>query len=252
MEVYAAQIDRMDQGVGRIFDLLKEKNELDNTVILFLSDNGGNAEPEGEDFELDTIQDIGGKTFNQSYRRHWANMSNTPFSLYKSYNHEGGISTPLIVHWPEKIKKASVTNQQGHVIDLMPTLMELTGATYPETVDEHKIKEYQGKSMVSVFKGGNFERGAMYFEHKANRAIIDGKWKLVALKGNEPTYKGAWELYDLSIDRAESNNLIDQHPEVAAKLEAKWEKWAQENNVLPLDGRGWGKKIKADINSTEK
>tara|TARA_B100000809_G_scaffold266854_1_gene332239 strand:- start:5425 stop:7062 length:1638 start_codon:yes stop_codon:yes gene_type:complete len=252
MEVYAAQIDRMDQGVGRIFDLLKEKNELGNTVILFLSDNGGNAEPEGEDFELDTIQDIGGKTFNQSYRRHWANMSNTPFSEYKSSNHEGGISTPLIVHWPEKIKKASFTNQQGHVIDLMPTLMELSGAKYPETVDEYIIKEYQGKSMVSVFKGENFERGPLYFEHRANRAIIDGKWKLVATKGNAPTYRGKWELYNLSVDRAESNNLIDQHPEKVAELDAEWEKWARENKVLPLDGRGWSKKVKADINYSKK
>ncbi len=252
MEVYAAQIDRMDQGVGRIFDLLKEKDELDNTIILFLSDNGGNAEPEGKDFDADTIQDIGGKTFNQSYRRHWANMSNTPFSLYKSYNHEGGISTPLIVHWPEKIKKASITNQQGHVIDLMPTLIELTGSTYPEIVEEHKIKSYQGKSMVSVLKGENFERGPLFFEHKANRAIIDGKWKLVAQKGKAPTYKGKWELYDLSVDRAESNNLINQHPEIVTKLEAQWEQWAHENNVLPLDGRGWGKRLKADINYTEK
>lgn len=252
MEVYAAQIDRMDQGIGRIFDLIKEQNELDNTVILFLSDNGGNAEPEGEDFDAETITDIGGKTFNQSYRRHWANMSNTPFSLYKSYNHEGGISTPLIVHWPEKIKKASVTNQQGHVIDLMPTFIELAGASYPEIVDEHKIKAYQGKSMVTVLKGENFERGPLFFEHKANRAIIDGKWKLVSTKGNEPTYKGKWELYDLSVDRAESNNLVDQHPEKVAELNAKWEKWAKENNVLPLDGSGWGKKIKADINYTEK
>jgi len=112
MEVYAAQIDRMDQGIGRIIDLLKERNELDNTIIMFLSDNGGNAEPEGKDFDADTIQDIGGKTFNQSYRRHWANMSNTPFRLYKSSNHEGGISTPLIVHWPKKIKKASITNKK--------------------------------------------------------------------------------------------------------------------------------------------
>jgi len=252
MEVYAAQIDRMDQGVGRIFDLLKEKDELDNTIILFLSDNGGNAEPEGEDFDADTIQDIGGKSFNQSYRRHWANMSNTPFSLYKSYNHEGGISTPFIVHWPEKIKNASVTNQQGHVIDLMPTLIELTGATYPEIIEEHKIKPYQGKSIVSVLNGGTFERGPLFFEHNANRAIIDGKWKLVAKKGKTPSYKGKWELYDLTVDRAESNNLIDQHPEIATKLEAQWEQWAKENNVLPLDGRGWGKRLKADINYTEK
>ena len=252
MEVYAAQIDRMDQGVGRIIDLLKEKNELDNTVILFLSDNGGNAEPEGVDFDADTIQDIGGKTFNQSYRRHWANMSNTPFRLYKSSNHEGGISTPLIVHWPKKIKTASITNQKGHVIDFMPTFMELVEATYPEELNGNKIKAYQGKSLLSAFQGKTTERGPLFFEHQADRAVIDGEWKLVATKAGKKPYKGKWELYDLSVDRSEENNLIEKHPEIAAELDAKWEKWAEENNVLPLDGRGWGKRLKADINYTEK
>jgi arylsulfatase A-like enzyme len=248
MEVYAAQIDRMDQGIGRIIDLLKQNNELDNTIIMFLSDNGGNAEPEGKDFDADTIQDIGGKTFNQSYRRHWANMSNTPFRLYKSSNHEGGISTPLIVHWPEKIKKASITNQKGHVIDFMPTFMELTGATYPTSTNGNEIKPFQGKSFVDALEGSISEREALFFEHEADRAVIEGKWKLVATKGNKPPYKGKWELYDLSVDRSEENNLISKYPDIAIELEQKWERWAQENNVLPLDGSGWGKKIKADIN----
>ena len=252
MEVYAAQIDRMDQGVGRIFDLLKEKDELDNTIILFLSDNGGNAEPEGKDFDAYTIEDIGGKIFNQSYRRHWANMSNTPFRLYKSSNHEGGISTPLIVHWPKHIKSASFTNQKGHVIDLLPTLVELTGASYPKKLGANSIKPLQGKSLVSAFNGKETERGPMFFEHQADRAVIDGKWKLVSTKSKKKPYKGKWELYDLSIDRSEENNLIHQLPEIAEKLEAKWEQWAQQNNVLPLDGRGWGKRLKADINYTEK
>lgn len=252
MEIYAAQIDRMDQGIGRIIDLLKEKNELDNTIIMFLSDNGGNAEPEGEEFDADTIQDIGGKTFNQSYRRHWANMSNTPFRLYKSSNHEGGISTPLIVHWPEKIKKASIINQKGHVIDLLPTFMELAGATYPTSNNGNKIKSYQGKSFVAALEGSISERGALFFEHEADRAVIEGKWKLVATKGNAPTYKGTWELYDLSVDRSEESNLISKYPDIAKQLEQKWELWAKENNVLPLDGRGWGKKIKADTNYSKK
>jgi len=252
MEVYAAQIDRMDQGVGRIVKLLKEKGELDNTLILFLSDNGGNAEPEGTDFNADTIKNPGDNNFNQSYRKNWANVSNTPFRLYKSSNHEGGISTPLIVHWPEKVKKPSIINQKGHVIDLLPTLMELTGATYPDTFEEIKIKPLQGKSLVTSFKGEVTERGPMFFEHQADRAVIDGKWKLVAIKGNNPPYKGKWELYDLSVDRAEENNLIEKHPEIASQLKSKWEEWAKENNVLPLDGRGWGKRLKSDINYTKK
>jgi len=238
--------------VGRIVKLLKEKGELDNTLILFLSDNGGNAEPEGTDFNADTIKNPGDNNFNQSYRKNWANVSNTPFRLYKSSNHEGGISTPLIVHWPEKVKKPSIINQKGHVIDLLPTLMELTGATYPDTFEEIKIKPLQGKSLVTSFKGEVTERGPMFFEHQADRAVIDGKWKLVAIKGNNPPYKGKWELYDLSVDRAEENNLIEKHPEIASQLKSKWEEWAKENNVLPLDGRGWGKRLKSDINYTKK
>jgi len=252
MEVYAAQIDRMDQGIGQIIQLLEEKNELDNTIIMFLSDNGGNAEPEGKDFAADTITNPGDNNFNQSYRRNWANMSNTPFRLYKSSNHEGGISTPLIVHWPEKIKKASISNQQGHVIDFMPTLMELTGANYPKEFNEEKIKAYQGKSLVPAIEGKVTQRGPLFFEHEADRAIIDGKWKLVATKAGKKPYKGKWELYDLSVDRAEENNLIEKYPEISAELEQKWDEWALTNNVLPIDGRGWGKKVKADINYTEK
>lgn len=253
MEVYAAQIDCMDQGIGDIIKLLEEKNQLDNTVIVFLSDNGGNYEPEGNDFDADSINNPGDKNFNQSYRRHWANMSNTPFRLYKSSNHEGGISTPLIVHWPDKIKNASISHQKGHVIDFMPTIMELAGAEYPTELSGNQIKPFQGKSLVPVFEqGSEFERGPLFFEHRGNRAIIDGKWKLVAAVGKAPTYKGAWELYDLSVDRAEENNLIEEYPEIAKKLDIKWENWAHENNVLPLEGRGWGQRLKADINYSEK
>ncbi|WP_281612580.1 arylsulfatase [Flammeovirga sp. SubArs3] len=251
MEVYAAQIDRMDQGVGQIIQFLEEKGDLENTIIMFLSDNGGNKEPEGQLMNVADMKDIGGKTFNQSYRRNWANVSNTPFRLYKSSNHEGGISTPLIVHWPSKIRMAGVSQQSGHVLDILPTLMELTGATYPTENKGHTIKPYQGKSFVSAFDGEIQERGAMYFEHEADRAIIEGRWKLVALKGNKPPYKGQWKLYDLTVDRTEENNLIEQYPEVAKNLEKKWNTWAEENNVLPLDGRGWGKRIKSDINNKD-
>lgn len=251
MEVYAAQIDRMDQGIGQIIDFLDEKDELDNTIILFLSDNGGNKEPEGQLTKASLMTDIGGKTFNQSYRRQWANVSNTPFRLYKSSNHEGGISTPLIVHWPAKIKKGTISNQQGHVLDILPTLMEVSGASYPNTVNNNEIKPFQGVSFASTFEGNHFERGPLFFEHEADRAVIDGKWKLVALKGKKPLYKGKWKLYDLSIDRAEEYDLFDQYPEVSEELIQKWNEWARSNNVLPLDGSGWGKKIKSDINTKD-
>ena len=248
MEVYAAQIDRMDQGIGRIINLLEKEGELDNSIILFLTDNGGNAEPEGKSFDADTINDIGGNSFNQSYRANWANMSNSPFRLYKSYNHEGGISTPLIVHWPKHIKKHSVTQQQGHVIDLLPTFIEISGAKYPTSVNNIEIKPYQGISLLPAIQGNVFDRKTMYFEHEGNRAIIDGKWKLVAEKKGKPPYSKEWELYDLSKDRAESNNLASQFPEKAKELETKWNAWAETNNVLPLDGRGWNQRLKSDVN----
>lgn len=249
MEVYAAQIDRMDQGIGRIVKTLKENGELDNTLILFLSDNGGCAEGQGKDFDANTVTDVGGNTFNQSYRVNWANMSNTPFRLYKSSNHEGGISTPLIMHWPDKIKKPSISNQQGHVIDLMATFIELVGAKYPTEYEGNSIKPFQGKSLLPVINGKTFNRGVMCFEHQADRAIIEGKWKLVSTKSNKPPYQGKWELYDLSVDRAESNNRIEEFPDKASELEEKWDTWAQENNVLPLDGRGWKVRIEADVNN---
>ncbi|WP_111709597.1 arylsulfatase [Lutibacter citreus] len=252
MEVYAAQIDRMDQGIGRIIKLLEDKKQLDNTIILFLSDNGGNKESQGKNFDTDSIVNPGDNKFNQSYRRNWANMSNTPFRLYKSSNHEGGISTPLVVHWPKKIKKASISIQQGHVIDFMPTFMELSGANYPESLDGNEIKPYQGKSLVSAFKGSVSERGPLFFEHEADRAVIDGHWKLVATKDLKPPYTGKWELYDLSVDRAEENNLIEKYPEIVTELEEKWNVWAKKNNVFPLDARGWNKKVQNDINREEK
>ncbi|WP_139956454.1 arylsulfatase [Flavicella sediminum] len=252
MEVYAAQIDRMDQGIGRIIKLLKEKNELDNTIIVFLSDNGGNKESQGKNFDVESMATLGDKNFNQSYRKNWANMSNTPFRLYKSSNHEGGISTPLIVHWPKKIKQGSITNQQGHVIDFMPTLMELAGASYPKSLNGNNIKPYQGKSLVPAFKGSVSKSGPLFFEHEADRAVIDGEWKLVSTKSLKAPYEGKWELYNLSVDRAEENNLIDKHPKIALELEQKWNVWAKENNVLPLDARGWGVKIKSDIHTSKK
>lgn len=251
MEVYAAQIDRMDQGIGRLIKTLEDNQQLDNTLILFLSDNGGNSVPQGKKFDAEKVEDVGGNTFNQSYRRNWANMSNTPFRKYKSNNHEGGISTPLIVHWPNKIKEPSISAQQGHVIDIMPTLIEITGANYPIEEKGNSIKPFQGKSLLPAIYGETYERGAMFFEHQADRAVIEGKWKLVASKSKKPPYKGKWELYDLSVDRAESNNLINENIEKAADLEAKWDNWAEKNNVLPLDGRGWNIRVKTDVNRTK-
>jgi arylsulfatase A-like enzyme len=247
MAVYAAQIDCMDQGIGQIIATLKKNGELDNTVILFLSDNGGCAEPQGGNLTLEDLPSLGGEENQQSYRTNWANVSNTPFREYKSFVHQGGISTPLIVSWPEKIKhKGKITSQVGHVIDIMPTILDLAEANYPEMFNGNSIHPFQGKSLLPAINGKVFKREPLFFEHEANRAVIDGEWKLVSIGTRQFPFEGEWELYNLTNDRSETKNLILKYPERAAELEALWTKWANENQVFPLDNSGWFEKIEAD------
>lgn len=249
MAVYAAQIDCMDQGIGKIVSTLEENGELDNTLILFLSDNGGCAESQGGDLKVEDVNLLGNEYPQQSYRTNWANVSNTPFREYKHFVYEGGISTPLIAHWPSKIKKTDViTSQTGHITDLMPTILEIANASYPKTYNGNDIHQLKGNSLLpTIIDGKTFKHNAVYFEHQANRAVIDGEWKLVSKATNTPPYTGKWELYNLTSDRSEMNDLILQYPEKVEKLAADWEKWAQENNVLPLDNSGGKEKAKKDI-----
>jgi arylsulfatase len=245
MATYAAQIDCMDQGVGRILKTLKEKAALENTVVLFLSDNGGCAEHAGKG----NIDIIGTAETNESYRTAWANVSDTPFRRYKSYVHEGGIASPLIVRWPKglDVPQDSFCDTVGHVIDIMPTCTELAGAQYPDKHSGKDIHPYQGESLVPTFSGRDVTRETMYFEHQANRAIRMGKWKLVSKGTNKEPYTSPWELYDLEKDRTELNDLSKRHPDIATKLEKMWHEWAVENNVYPLDNRGWYQKIEASV-----
>jgi arylsulfatase len=235
MSVYAAQIDCMDQGIGKIIETLKRNNALDNTLIIFLSDNGGCAEPQGGKINKINIDNLGKEEFKQSYRINWANVSNTPFREYKHYVHEGGIATPLIACWPKGIKKRGIIDQTGHLIDLMPTFIELAGAKYPETYNEQEIYPLQGISLSSVFANGQtITRNALFFEHEANRAVIEGNWKLVSKGIKTPPYAGKWELYNLKNDRSEMKNLIEKYPNIALALANKWDEWAKSNNVYPL------------------
>jgi len=245
MATYAAQIDCMDQGVGRILKTLKHKAALENTVVLFLSDNGGCSEHAGKG----NIDIIGTAETNESYRTPWANVSDTPFRRYKSYVHEGGIASPLIVRWPKglDVPQDSFCDTVGHVIDIMPTCAELAGAQYPDKYNGKDIHPCQGKSLVPSFSGRDVSREAMYFEHQANRAIHMGKWKLVSKGTNKKPYIGPWELYDLEKDRTELDDLSKQHPDIAKKLEKIWHDWAVENNVYPLDNRSWYQKIEAGV-----
>ena len=264
MEVYAAMIDSMDQGIGRIVAALKAKGELDNTLILFLQDNGGCAERLGRrgdktraakptlpPMAADALQPrmipkqtrdgypvlkgtgvlAGPADTYIAYGRGWANASNTPFREYKHWVHEGGISTPLIAHWPKGIpasRHGKLERQPGHLIDLMATCVDLADATYPKEKDGHAIKPMEGVSLAPAFAGKDVGRpDALYWEHEGNRAVRQGKWKLVA-KGNRK-----WELYDVVADRSELNDLAAKMPKKVAELEKLWTTYANRANVLP-------------------
>jgi len=230
MAIYAAQIDRVDQGIGRLIDKLKEFGVFENTLILFLADNGGCAE--GGIWGFDRTQGrIGTDDSFSSYGLSWANASNTPFRLYKHWVHEGGIATPLIAHWPAVIKKrGGLTNQPGHVIDIMATCCDIGGAAYPKTFKGKEIIALEGKSLLPIFEGRRSDgREAIYWEHEGNRAVRKGKWKLVS------KYPGAWELYDMEADRTETKNAAAEHPEVVEELTALYRAWAKRSFVTP-----WG------------
>jgi arylsulfatase len=220
MAIYAAVMSRMDQAIGTLVTGLRERGVLDNTLICFMSDNGGNAEAgPGGRFHGDTPGDAHSDVFcGQS----WATLENTPFRLYKHFNHEGGISTPLIVHWPAGIKaRGELRHQPGHLIDIMATAVEVSGAKYPDEFNGQPIQPMEGRSLVPAFADQPIEREALYWEHEGNRAIRVGDWKLSALNG------GKWELYNLKSDRTEMNNLAAKMPDKAQELAAAWDAWAK-------------------------
>src|SRR5829696_4372961 len=254
MEVYAAQIDRMDQGIGRILAALDESGELNNTLILFLSDNGACAEDiptgvtarelvdelmiakattrRGEPVRFGNDPDItpGGEDTYQSYGTAWANLSNTPFRLYKHWIHEGGIATPLIAHWPQGIREGgALRHNPGQLPDIMATILEVTGAAYPREYDGNAILPCEGESLVPSFDKAGQERGPMFWEHEGNAAVRVRKWKLVR------KYPGPWELYDMDLDRTEMHDLAAQHPERVREMAGQYEAWAQRCGVIPRE-----------------
>lgn len=228
MAIYAAQIDRMDQGIGQILKTLEDQGRLDNTLVLFLSDNGACAEtgPLGNDFWGNGITP-GGEESYQSYGRSWANASNTPFRYHKHWVHEGGISTPLIIRWPEVIKKGGkIEEQSGHIIDIMATLVDISSAEYPSTYNGNQIQPMEGKSLLPVIKGQTGDpHDYLYWEHEQNKAVRHGKWKLVAEAGKD------WELYNIEKDRSELNNLTSQYPIIVMELKNAWKEWADKVGV---------------------
>lgn len=269
MEVYAAMIDSMDQGIGKIMACLRETHYWDNTLVLFLQDNGGCAEGMGrgnknpappvragqpslkpvvadflqpdmiprqtrDGFPMRQGQGVipGGADTYQGYGQAWANVSNTPFREYKHWVHEGGISTPLIAHWPNGIgRQGELERTPGHLIDIMATCVDVAGATYPQTAHEgQSIHPLEGRSLVPAFAGKPVEREAIYWEHEGNRAVRVGDWKLVAKGATNP-----WELYDIAHDRSEMHNLAEVEPERVREMGALWQAWAERSDVLPLN-----------------
>ena len=229
MAAYAACIYRMDRSIGTLVDGLKQRGQFENTLILFMSDNGGCAEsgPRGKSQGDPT-------TAASSWfcGKSWAWMQDTPFRKFKHYSHEGGIATPLIAHWPEGIAaRGELRRQPAHVIDVMATLADVTGAEYPAHSNGHAVLPMEGTSLRPAFRNEPLKRDALYWEHEGNAAVRRGDWKLVRLGG-----RGPWELYDLKSDRTEQHDLAAEKPELAAELAARWHAWAERCNASP-DGQ---------------
>lgn len=278
MEIYAAMVSVMDEGIGRIVGRLKEEGILENTLIVYLQDNGACAEEIGTRGKTrPVVQDISelkpllpdepeymiipgitrqGKVVMQgegisggpdttyvAYGKSWANASNTPFREYKHWLHEGGISTPLIIHYPDRIRKPGrLSSYPSHLIDIMPTLIELTGATYPENAKGNSIIPPEGISLVPLFKKETVTREKdLFWEHEMNRAYRSGDWKLVSkghlMNGGYGRWQNysvdSWELYNVKEDRAEMNDLSGQYPEKVQELTALWEMHALRTGVFP-------------------
>jgi arylsulfatase len=273
MEVYAAMIDVMDQGIGKIITALEQKGELDNTVVFYMHDNGGCAEAlnsnqaeipataeqlKGKPYAADSIflgrQPVYTRTgeFVRSgkgvmagpanswvaYGEAWANVSNTPFRLYKHWAHEGGIATPLIVHWPASIKsKGQLRTQPGHLIDIMATCLEIAGINYPDQFNGNAIQPFEGRSLLPAFANKTIQRDFLFWEHEGNRAIRVDNWKLVARVTKNKLFtvedENAWELYDLKSDPTETKNLAAKYPDKVASLSARWESEAIRTKAKP-------------------
>jgi arylsulfatase len=248
MEVYAAQIDRMDRNVGNILETLRRTGREQDTVILFLSDNGGCAENlaagklnnnspkqarDGRPMRPGNSPAImpGGEDTFASYGIAWANASNTPFRRYKHWVHEGGIATPFIARWAVGIeRRGALTHESGHIIDVMATCVDVAGAAYPESHDGAPILPMEGRSVAPAFHGKKIVRDdAFYWEHEGNRAMIDGDHKLVS------RYPDRWELYNLEADRCELHDLSSSDSSRLNSMTSRYARWAKRCNVLPWD-----------------
>ena len=271
MEVYAAMVDNMDRGIGRIVAEFERQGTLDNTLIMYLQDNGACAEgfgrykpkkpyrtdykPLGRDgFQTKIwppMQTRDGRPVKNGpdamagpedtftgVGRGWANVSNTPFREYKHFAHEGGISSPFIVSWPKGIdpeNNGRIERQPGHLIDLMSTCLDAAGVKHPRKFGEQDIQPLEGVSLLPAFRGGDLVRkDALYFDHHLNGAVRDGKWKLVRYGDSGRNAKlHPWQLYDMENDRSEQIDLAKVYPDKVKLLSQKWENWAVRARIKP-------------------
>jgi arylsulfatase A-like enzyme len=232
MAVYAAQIYCVDYNIGKLVQYLKESNQFENTLIMFLSDNGACAEPYKE-FGGGDISEINDpdKTGAVSYGIGWANLSNTPFRNYKVNAEEGGIATPFIAHWPKGIttQRGKITSTQGHIINIMPTILEIAGAAYPQTNAGNTILPLEGKSLLPTFMyGSQPEPEYQFWEHSYNCAVRKGNWKAISRVGSDE-----WKLFNLETDRTELNDVAALHPDIVRELAAQWHQWSVRCKVVP-------------------
>jgi arylsulfatase A-like enzyme len=254
MEVYAAQIDRMDQGIGRILRALEDTGRLDDTLVIFMADNGACAEDIPEGVSVDELVNRlmlarshtrsgepvhfgnnpermpGPENTYQSYGTAWANLSNTPFRFYKHWIHEGGIATPLIFHWPAGIEaRNAVRHSPGYLPDIMATVLDITGTPYPRQWPGRDLAPLEGHSLRTAFAREQERRPPMFWEHEGNAAVRIGKWKLVR------DYPKPWELYDMEADRTELTDLAAKHPDRVREMAAQYEAWAERCGVIPRE-----------------
>lgn len=253
MEVYAAQIDRMDFGVGTIIAELDAQGVLDDTIVIFLSDNGGCA----EEMPIETARDFvttyvtfdsdtrdgrevrpgndpsivpGDEDTYCTYGRSWANVSNTPFREYKHWIHEGGIAAPFIVQWPSRLEAGVLRHQPHQLTDVLATVLDAAGVDYPDRYDDREILPAEGVSMLpTLIEAETDPDRTLYWEHEGNCGVRRGDWKLVCKHGRQ------WELYDMITDRTELHDRAGDHPALVAELADSYQEWAQRCGVIPRD-----------------
>ena len=274
METYAAMITLMDEGIGQVVDALEVQGQLENTVIFYLQDNGACAEeldwiknmpkekevlamaPDEVQTEMIPFTSRDGKPVKimkegwpgpadgyTAYGLNWANASNTPFREYKHWVHEGGIATPLIVHWPAKIKNGGeLRKSPAHLIDIMATCMDISGLEYPANYNENTVHPMEGISLVPALEGKDLDREAIYWEHEGNRAVRMGKWKLISKASKKNSYiwdkkdeleLAAWELFDMEKDRTEMHDMAATNPEIVKTLALMWLEWGKRTGIVP-------------------